>query len=208
MKKQLLIIIITFICSTGFSRMYKVRRGDTAYGICRKFGISFSTLKSLNPGKNLNYIKYGQYLNIKKKNTKRAEFNNNKPVIYNYMTTKFSFISPIQSIRKRYRNVIRKKSSQFSLYYTVRNGKIVSAYKGIVSYAGRLNFLGKVVFIKHFDNIYTVYKIYNAKLLIEPGQRVKKGSIIAVNANKRKKLRLKFHLLKGIRPINPMRFIR
>ncbi|QXJ20666.1 LysM peptidoglycan-binding domain-containing protein [Actinomadura graeca] len=43
---------------------YKVKQGDTARSIAALFGISYATLRSLNPGVNLDHLTAGQWLRV------------------------------------------------------------------------------------------------------------------------------------------------
>ena len=85
---------------------------------------------------------------------------------------------------------------------------IIATADGVVTFAGRKGFLGKVIFIDHGHGMVTRYG-HAQKLLKKRGDRVKRGETIALIGNTGRTTGSHVHyevLLNGI-PVNPKRYI-
>jgi murein DD-endopeptidase MepM/ murein hydrolase activator NlpD len=87
--------------------------------------------------------------------------------------------------------------------------RVLAAADGIVSHAGVDGGYGRLIEITHGNGYVTRYA-HNAKLLVEPGQTVKRGDPIALmgSTGRSTGTHLHFEVLRDGRPVNPMSFVR
>jgi murein DD-endopeptidase MepM/ murein hydrolase activator NlpD len=87
--------------------------------------------------------------------------------------------------------------------------RVLAAADGIVSHAGADGGYGRLVEITH-GNGYVSRYAHNAKLLVEPGQTVKRGDPIALmgSTGRSTGTHLHFEVLRDGRPVNPLAFVR
>lgn len=90
-----------------------------------------------------------------------------------------------------------------------RGTHIVSTADGAVIYAGqRISGYGKMVIIKHTDELYSVYA-HASTILVKKGERVRRGQVIAKvgNTGRSSGPHLHFEIRRNDVPINPMKFL-
>ncbi len=87
--------------------------------------------------------------------------------------------------------------------------RVLAAADGIVSHAGVDGGYGRLVEITHGNGFVSRYA-HNAKLLVEPGQTVKRGDPIALmgSTGRSTGTHLHFEVLRDGRPVNPLAFVR
>ena len=87
--------------------------------------------------------------------------------------------------------------------------RVLAAADGIVSHAGIDGGYGRLIEITHGNGYVTRYA-HNAKLLVEPGQTVKRGDPIALmgSTGRSTGTHLHFEVLREGRPVNPLSFVR
>lgn len=87
--------------------------------------------------------------------------------------------------------------------------RVLAAADGIVSHAGVDGGYGRVIEITH-GNGYVSRYAHNAKLLVEPGQTVKRGDPIALmgSTGRSTGTHLHFEVLRDGHPVNPLPFVR
>jgi len=87
--------------------------------------------------------------------------------------------------------------------------RVLAVADGIVSHAGIDGGYGRLIEITHGNGYVTRYA-HNAKLLVEPGQTVKRGDPIALmgSTGRSTGTHLHFEVLRDGRPVNPMSFVR
>ena len=87
--------------------------------------------------------------------------------------------------------------------------RVLAVADGIVSHAGVDGGYGRLIEITHGNGYVTRYA-HNAKLLVEPGQTVKRGDPIALmgSTGRSTGTHLHFEVLRDGRPVNPMSFVR
>jgi murein DD-endopeptidase MepM/ murein hydrolase activator NlpD len=87
--------------------------------------------------------------------------------------------------------------------------RVLVVADGIVSHAGVDGGYGRLIEITHGNGYVTRYA-HNAKLLVEPGQTVKRGDPIALmgSTGRSTGTHLHFEVLRDGRPVNPMSFVR
>ena len=87
--------------------------------------------------------------------------------------------------------------------------RVLAVADGIVSHAGPDGGYGRLIEITHGNGYVTRYA-HNAKLLVEPGQTVKRGDPIALmgSTGRSTGTHLHFEVLRDGRPVNPLSFVR
>ncbi len=87
--------------------------------------------------------------------------------------------------------------------------RVLAVADGIVSHAGVDGGYGRLIEITHGNGYVTRYA-HNAKLLVEPGQTVKRGDPIALmgSTGRSTGTHLHFEVLRDGRPVNPLSFVR
>ncbi|WP_022663736.1 M23 family metallopeptidase [Desulfospira joergensenii] len=86
--------------------------------------------------------------------------------------------------------------------------KIISTANGRVSYAGRKMYIGNLVILDHGYGKTTKYG-HLKKILVKPGQRVKRGEVIALLGNTGQSTGPHVHyevIINGL-PVNPLKYI-
>lgn len=91
----------------------------------------------------------------------------------------------------------------------VAGTRVLAVADGIVSQAGPDGGYGRLVEITHGSGYVTRYA-HNAKLLVEPGQTVRRGDPIALmgSTGRSTGTHLHFEVLRDGRPVNPLSFVR
>ncbi|MGH8134916.1 MAG: M23 family metallopeptidase [Steroidobacteraceae bacterium] len=87
--------------------------------------------------------------------------------------------------------------------------RVLAVADGVVSHAGVDGGYGRLVEITHGNGYVTRYA-HNAKLLVQPGQTVKRGDPIALMGSTGRSTgpHLHFEVLRDGRPVNPLSFVR
>lgn len=87
--------------------------------------------------------------------------------------------------------------------------RVLAVADGIVSHAGVDGGYGRLIEITHGNGYVTRYA-HNAKLLVQPGQTVKRGDPIALmgSTGRSTGTHLHFEVLREGRPVNPLSFVR
>lgn len=87
--------------------------------------------------------------------------------------------------------------------------RVLAVADGIVSHAGPDGGYGRLIEITHGNGYVTRYA-HNAKLLVEPGQTVKRGDAIALmgSTGRSTGTHLHFEVLQSGRSVNPLSFVR
>lgn len=99
---------------------------------------------------------------------------------------------------KDYHEGIDLRAKRGTPVYSVQEGKVIYAGKRISGY-------GNMVIIRHPSGLSTVYA-HNSKLLVKPGERVKRAHLIAMSGNtgSSRGPHLHFEVRDGIKPIDPV----
>lgn len=90
-----------------------------------------------------------------------------------------------------------------------RGSSVVAAENGIVAYAGNeLRGFGNLLLIKHADGFMTAYA-HNQQLLVERGQKVNKGQVIARvgSSGSVATPQLHFEIRRGRTAVDPLRYL-
>ena len=204
----------------------KAEKGDTLYGMSKRYGVSVERLAQLNQLKKPYIIQPGQTIFLKPLKTSGDS---------QYKTRKNN--TTVSSAQKTANKTQQVKSQTISWPKTVRwhkpaKGKVVKKFnrrrndaKGIeisgkqgdaivasadgkVVYSGNgLISYGNLIIIKHNKTFLSAYA-YNRKLLVKEGDVVKTGQKIAEMGRKDKlSPRLHFEIRKNGKPVDPLKYL-
>ncbi len=217
--------------------LYKVKAGDTLYGISRNFGLTVSQLKEIN-NLDTDLISIDQELYIKKFEAKKKQKKNieeakkkdkiSQPKISQTGTKSSTlFSSPNEgkasSFPQEWKNsYLLPVSGRISSPFGMRRGslhkgvditappgtEIKAAYSGTVSYTGFLRDYGNVIVIEHGKDVVTVYA-HNEINLVKKSDKVNKGDIIARLGSTGRSTgpHLHFEIRVANKPIDPAKII-
>ncbi len=234
----ILLLFLFVSCSSSYGIYHRVRKGDTIYRISKAYNINVDKIEQINNITDATKLKIGDYIFIPGANSpKNVEIvlSQTKKIEKHSKTTKNDTKSTEKTFKKnkKEKKVYVKKSNTplfiwpangvVSSPFGMRHGsmhegidiavpigtKIKAALAGKVIFADSRGGYGLVVIIQHKDNWITVYA-HNSKLLVSQGQNVKKGEVIALSGKTGRATgpHLHFEIRKGIKPLNPLKFLR
>jgi lipoprotein NlpD len=202
--------------SRSSARYYRVKKGDTVYGIARKTGNSASDIVRLNGLRKPYRIYTGQRLRLSGTATRTASQNKKK--------TKSGHTS-------RQRSSSTKKPKPVGRWVWPAKGKILRRYspkgasKGLdiggrsgspirASAAGRVVYqgsglrgYGKLIIVKHNSDYLSAYA-HCSSILVKEGSRVKRGQRIAtMGSTGTNRVKLHFEIRLRGNPVNPLRYL-
>ncbi|MCR4790250.1 MAG: LysM peptidoglycan-binding domain-containing protein [Treponemataceae bacterium] len=104
MKRFIFIFSLVLIFSVNplFSKSHKVEKGETLYGISRKYGITVSELCEANKMTTNSVLKYGQTLTIPEKKVEKTSSENKKQTVTKIDTYKVQKGDTLYSISRRF----------------------------------------------------------------------------------------------------------
>jgi len=140
------------IPSTGKDNTkYRVKKGDTLYGISRKFGISVDSLCKTNSISNKNRLNVGTVLTVPAtatKTAKKAANTTSGAPLFNWP------VSPVVKYMKDGGNGVKS----IGVYIQSRSGSTVrSSAPGVVEKTGNMRGFGNYVVLRHRNRYLTVY---------------------------------------------------
>ena len=200
-------------------RQYQVARGDTLYGISRRFGVDAFELARLNRLAPPYNIYSGQTLSLPgalapppasaladaKSRPKPAA---KPPPSTRIAKSKGRFIWPLRGrILSSYGPKGEGLHNDGINIAAPRGSPVHAAGSGTVAYAGNeLRGFGNLLLIRHAGGWVTAYA-HNQKLLVQRGQKVRRGQAIARvgSTGSVVKPQLHFEIRRGRRAINPAR---
>jgi lipoprotein NlpD len=206
----------------------KAEKGDTLYGLSKRYGVSVDRLAQLNQLKKPYVIKPGQTIYLKPLNTASRSpkhTTTKKPKRSGSHTTarktqparstaqSISWPKTVHWQRPAKGKVVKKfnrrKNNAKGIDVAGKEGSaIVAAAKGKVVYSGNgLISYGNLIIIKHNKTFLSAYA-YNRKLLVKEGDVVKAGQKIAEmgHAQKRRPI-LHFEIRKNGKPVDPLKYL-
>lgn len=91
----------------------------------------------------------------------------------------------------------------------VKGSHILAVKDGTVSFSGWMRGYGRIVVVKHSDNVNTIYA-HNSKHFVKKGQKVSQGEVIAQvgNSGKSRGAHLHFEIRKNNQVVNPYNLIK
>jgi len=203
------VVIVLFYANAVFSgyslKKYRVKSGDTAWSLSRKFNISYNQLLKANPRMNPQKLKAGDKVLIPSKyyNKKNKTVQAKKSYLY----SKRNLYWPVRGkVLKRY----GRHGQLFSGGIKIRSygSKVKAGADGRVLFVGPLRGYGLTIMIKHSNGLVSVTSMRSGRTSVKKGDYVKgAGKIAVLNRNRNNKV-VYYQLWKQNRLVNPLRYLR
>jgi len=175
-----------------------VRSGDTLSAIGRRFSVTSLQIQYRNDIADPRNLKIGVRLVIPHKSQQLPDS----------FTSNARFICPL-----KYLDVSSKFGSRNNRHKGIdlrapRGTAIRTSADGEVHFVGKQNSYGRVIIVKHTDNIQTFYG-HNDKNLVKKGQRGKQGEKIATvgRTGNATGYHVHFEIIRGRLPLNPRNYL-
>ena len=185
---------------------YEIKKGDCLSKIAKKFDVALDYLLKINDIANADYIRTGEKLKIP----------NSQKNDYQLMSRHHEekFIWPCQGIISsnygwRTHPIYKKKDFHKGIDIALGMGNPIYAVKsGVVIYSGWKSGYGRIIKIQHRNGEISYYA-HNLKLLVQKGDTVKQGKIIALSGNSGQSTgpHLHFEIRIDNKHINPLRYL-
>lgn len=171
------------------SAVHVVRSGETLWEIARRYGTRVEDLMVTNDLGDSDWIKPGQRIIISTEALprhrqmglrSRPQTDSSGPLMADasVLRSRGAFIWPARgTLTSRFGWRYRRHHEGIDLA-APRGTPVYAARDGIVEYSGWRSGYGRVVIIDHGGGVVTVYG-HASRLLVQPGQSVKKGQLIA-----------------------------
>jgi murein DD-endopeptidase MepM/ murein hydrolase activator NlpD len=180
---------------------YVVRQGDTLSGIARRFDVAMADVAVTNRIASPYRLSVGQSLEIPGVQTARAVPDAAPPAL-----TGRGFLWPVSGKVIGGYGVTASGQHRNGINIAARKGApVVASEDGIVVYASDgIDGYGRMVLVRHDEGYITTYA-HNATLLVEVGNIVRRGQVIARvgDTGDVSTSQLHFELRRGTKPINP-----
>jgi len=202
--------------------VYIVRAGDTLYSIGKRFGIDYHSLARRNHIRYPYRIYVGQQLSL----AGTAAYSRRLPGVgasksvhhanrhappgkHRAVTSSTRLIWPLHGKvtsrfgkrRSRMHDGIDISASEGTAIHAAANGEVVYADQ-------RLSGYGRMVIIRHANNMFTAYA-HNQRNLVKKGQRVKQGAVIARvgHSGRATGPHLHFEVRRGTTAVDPLAYL-
>jgi len=188
------------IPSTGKNNTkYKVRKGDTLYGISRKFGIPVESLCKINSISNKNRLNVGTVLTVPASaptsRKKTANTTSGAP-LFNWP------VSPVVKYMKDGGNGVKS----IGVYIQSRSGSPVrSSAPGVVEKTGNMRGFGNYVVVRHRNRYLTVYSNLD-DVFVRKGQHIPAGKVLG--RMDRRESKLHFQINHAGKPEDPLKHLK
>ncbi|MBL41392.1 MAG: hypothetical protein CMM49_01895 [Rhodospirillaceae bacterium] len=194
--------------SKPYKNIYIVKKGDTLKKISKKIKVSINELMILNNLKNPNKIFIEQKLILPEN---KIDNKIQKKIILKENNLKNNqFIWPIKG---KLLNQFGKDKNGYvndGINISTKKGDIIVAVEsGTVIFVGNnIRGFGNLLMIRHANGWISAYA-HNSKITVKKGDFVTKGDKVANSGSTGlvKKPQLHFELRKGIKPINPIKYL-
>ncbi|MFV9614701.1 MAG: peptidoglycan DD-metalloendopeptidase family protein [Gammaproteobacteria bacterium] len=207
---------------SGTLKWVKASKGDTLYGLSKRYGVNLERLVQLNQLKKPYTIVPGQTIFLKPLDTTAKTVTStgtNKAAATNNVvsstgkTSKTHWPKTVRWQRPAKGKVVKKFNQRRNdakgidiagklgqAIVASADGKVVYSGDGLISY-------GNLIIIKHNKTYLSAYA-YNRKLLVNEGDKVKSGQKIAEMGRKDKlSPRLHFEIRKHGKPVDPQKYL-
>lgn len=200
-------------------QQYKVQRGDTVYGIGRKFNLQVEQIIAANKLRSPYTLYPGQMLQLDSGHSqvstpvraqtsppsRQTTVSSAPPRVQQAAPAKWLW--PVSGpIVKTFKG---RKTTQQGIDIAGQEGQYVKATAGgevVYSGNGLINY-GQLIIVKHNDVYLSAYA-YNKELLVKEGDRVKAGQPIAkIGQLGQSKPQLHFEIRKYGKPVNPLGYL-
>lgn len=213
--------------NTGKTFTYTVKKGDTLWGISRRFNADIEEIAGLNRIKDASFIKTGQKLKIPGEGTNLSsgttvkplpKINKPNPVPKPSANAPGKFIWPIRGVSrekitskygKRLDPVLNVTKFHAGIDIDADLGDtILASASGEIAYTGTMSGYGKLVIIKHKGEWYTIYAHLNS-IDVNKDERVSQGEKIgeAGRTGLATGVHLHFEIRQGKEHKNPLLFL-
>ena len=215
-----LLVALLFIAGCAHKRgtYHRVKKGETLWRISYRYGVDIEELAAINGIRDPSRIKAGQVIyipakkkhkKVKKKDYRRSHTRKATRAVPPKFAKKGRFIWPVKGrIISGYG--MRGDSMHKGIDIKAREGTPIKAVEGgVVVYSDdAMRGYGRVIIIRHRDNLFTVYA-HNRKNLVRKGDRVKRGQTIATvgSTGNATTSHLHFEVRSGSRALNPLFFL-
>jgi murein DD-endopeptidase MepM/ murein hydrolase activator NlpD len=180
---------------------YVVRRGDTLSDIAQRFDVALADVAATNDIASPYQLSVGQSLAIPGVQTAKAVPDAAPPPL-----TGRGFLWPVSGKVVGGYGVTASGQHRNGINIAARKGApVVAAEDGIVVYASDgIDGYGRMILVRHDEGYITTYA-HNAALLVEVGDVVRRGQVIARvgDTGDVSTSQLHFELRRGTKPINP-----
>jgi murein DD-endopeptidase MepM/ murein hydrolase activator NlpD len=180
---------------------YAVRPGDTLSGIARRFDVATADVATANGIESPYRLSVGQSLEIPGAQTAKAVPDAAPPAL-----TGRGFLWPVDGKVIGGFGVASNGQHHNGINIAARKGApVVASEDGIVVYASDgIDGYGRMILVRHAEGYITTYA-HNATLLVEVGDVVRRGQVIARvgDTGDVSTSQLHFELRRGTKPINP-----
>lgn len=197
-------------------KKYKIKKGDTLYQIAKCNSIYVVEIKNKNKKINEKKLIVGSVINLPyyagdNCKFKKQKIAKKKKTRLKLIKSKEIFIWPVQGTTVTYFGKQKggRKNDGINII-SVKGNPVRAALNGKVIYRGNeLLAWGNLIIIKHKNNWTTAYAHLD-KLLVEKGEIVKTGDIIASvgSTGNVDKSQLHFQVRKNSKPLNPIKFLK
>jgi murein DD-endopeptidase MepM/ murein hydrolase activator NlpD len=182
-------------------RQYVVRRGDTLSRIARRFDVPMASVATANRIASPYRRSVGQPLAIPGTQTARAVPDATPPAL-----TGRGFLWPVSGKVIGGFGITGNGERRNGINIAARKGApVLASEDGIVVYASDgIDGYGRMILLRHAEGYITTYA-HNASLLVEVGDVVRRGQVIARvgDTGDVSGSQLHFELRRGTKPINP-----
>lgn len=201
-------------------QLVKAKKGDTLYGLSRRYGVDMKRLVRLNQLKKPYVIQPGQTIFLQPLKSSRSTTtakgstpqHSPKPVTQTQSSSN-SWPTTVRWQRPANGRIVKQFSSrrndakgidiagkEGSAILAAADGTVVYSGNGLISY-------GNLIIIKHSKTFLSAYA-YNHKLLVKEGDEVKAGQQIAEMGHKDKlDSLLHFEIRKNGKPVDPLKYL-
>jgi len=205
-------LVVTTVSDSGkaVEKIHIVEKGDTLWGIAKKFGITVEGLKGLNEVGNVRSLMVGSRLVVGRQGgvAMTASAKKKKPVAKEVSKKQYALLWPVSgTVTARYGQ--RRGKPHDGIDIRAPSGTPVEAARGgEVVFSAKHGGYGYLVVIQHDNGLVTVYA-HNRENTVKKGQKVKVGQLIAKvgNSGKSTSPHLHFEVRRGANPQNPLRFL-